>query len=157
MKFFPLLVVFPIKDFHIKSCISLSLFSCYALFTCNTPILLHLSLVVRIYHSTTCGKKSSPLTSAFIEICVPIRKISLQKRNLPQKASFTALMAPRKETIILNGATSKGKGINAIGGRVPHQPSINRVPLRTLAPPRLKRQSLVSNHHSSMIEAELVL
>ena len=47
-------------------------------------------------------------------------------------------MAPRKQTITLNGPMSKGKTINAIGGTVPHQPSINYILSKILALSRLR-------------------
>ena len=53
-------------------------------------------------------------------------KISLpSKQNLPQKEFFIALLAPRRQSVTLNGATSKGKAINTIGGHGP--PAVNQL------------------------------
>jgi len=82
------------------------------------PILLHLSLVVRIDRPITCDEKSPLETSAFIEIWVPTFKISFPKK-ISQKASSTVPMTPRKQIVTLNGATSKGKAIGTIGGTAP--------------------------------------
>jgi len=47
-------------------------------------------------------------------------KISLSShQNVPQKASSKAPMAPKKQIVTLNSATSKGKVISIIGGTVP--------------------------------------
>ena len=45
----------------------------------------------------------------------PLKKLKI----LPQKVLSRCPMAPRKETVTLNGATSKGKAISTIGGTVP--------------------------------------
>ena len=49
--------------------------------------------------------------------------LSYQTQNLYRKASSRgssiAMMAPRKQIVVLNEATSKGKAINIIGGMVP--------------------------------------
>ena len=94
-------------------------------------------------------EKSPPQTGAFVEICVSTLKISLPniKTKNPQKASSTALMAPRQQVVTLNGAMSKGKAIGATEGRSLYKPSINRKPPKTSASPRVKGQPLVPNHH----------
>ena len=108
---FLLPVLFPIKCYHIKSCVSL--FSLLCLFTCIIP--LHLSPVVRIDHPITCDGKSPPQTGAFIEIW----EIFLTKTTKPSsKSLFNNMMAPRKQTASLNGATSKGISISTLGGTV---------------------------------------
>ena len=48
------------------------------------------------------------------------------------------LMVLKKQTVILNGAKYKGKTINAIGGTVSHQPSINYILSKILALSRLR-------------------
>jgi len=56
-----LLVLFPIKNFHVK--LRTSFLWC-ALFTCTIP--LHFSLVVKIDHPITCDRKSQPHLPIFL-------------------------------------------------------------------------------------------